>query len=179
MMVIMLLISSTLALPISPTTTTTTTEQPLPSPFKYSYAAGRAPGGKPDRYVEQEGNGSGQIRGSYTYLDPNWTWQTIKYMADPDGGFRILEGSSLGLLPKDTAAVQKAKEEHEALFKMIAQRNEQLPTQPLQPQVVVPVETYAVQESRRQHAELFQKIAEEHRRLAEEHKRLAEVRKTW
>ena len=48
-----------------------------PKPFKYSYEAGRAPGGKPDRYVEQEGDGSGQIRGSYTYLDPNWTWQTV------------------------------------------------------------------------------------------------------
>lgn len=93
----------------------------------------------------------------------------IKYVADPDGGFRILEGSSLGSLqPKDTLAVAKAKQEHEALFKMIALRNEQ----PIHSQ---PVESLAVQEKRRQHAELFQKIAEEHRLLAEEHKRLAAV----
>ena len=65
--------------------------------------------------------------------------------------------------------MRKAKEEHEALFKMIEQRNEN----PVQAQ---PVESLAVQEKRRQHAELFQKIAEEHRRLAEEHKRLAEIR---
>ena len=67
--------TTTLALPI-----TTTTPQPPPVPFKYSYEAGRAPGGRPDRYVEQEGDGTGQIRGSYTYLDPNWTWQTVIFI---------------------------------------------------------------------------------------------------
>ena len=56
---------------------TTTTPQPPPVPFKYSYEAGRAANGKPDRYVEQEGDGTGTVRGSYTYLDPNWTWQTV------------------------------------------------------------------------------------------------------
>ena len=90
----------------------------------------------------------------------------IKYVADPDGGFRIMEGSTLGLLPKDTAAVQKAKAEHDALFQMIAQRNS------VPPAVPVLKETKAVQNQRRQHAALFQKIAEEHRLLAEEHKRL-------
>ena len=96
-------------------------------------------------------------------------------MADPDGGFRILEGSTLGVRPKDTTAVQKAREEHAALFKMIALRNEQQPV-PVQEPVPLPLpqETRAVQHKRRQHAELFQKIAEEHRLLAEEHKRLAE-----
>ena len=96
----------------------------------------------------------------------------IKYVADPDGGFRILEGSSLGLRPKDTVAVQKAKEEHEALFKMIAERNSAEVSAPIE--AVLPQETLAVQHKRRQHAQLFQKIAEEHRRLAEEHKRIAE-----
>ena len=52
-------------------------------------------------------------------------WFQIKYQADPDGGFRILEGSTLGMQPKDTVAVKKAKEEHAALFKMIAKRNQQ------------------------------------------------------
>ena len=86
-------------------------------------------------------------------------------MADPDGGFRILEGSTLGLGPKDTKAVQKARDEHEALFKMIEQRTPE--------SFALPQETPAVEEKRRQHADLYQKIAEEHRRLAEEHKRLA------
>ena len=87
-----------------------------------------------------------------------------------------MEGSTLGLLPKDTAAVQKAKAEHEALFKMIAQRNSVPPAAPVpvSPLAAVPLETKAVQNQRRQHAALFQKIAEEHRLLAEEHKRRAE-----
>ena len=53
--------------------------EPPPKPFHFKYEAGRVPGGggRPDRYVEQEGDGTGQIRGSYTYLDPNWTWQTV------------------------------------------------------------------------------------------------------
>lgn len=195
---LILIIDVTKALPVSEQST-----EPPPKPFRFKYEAGRAPGGKPDRYVEQEGDGSGQIRGSYTYLDPNWTWQTIKYQADPDGGFRILEGSTLGVRPKDTAAVQKAREEHETLFKMIALRNqqigEQLEHQQVHPQhhhvqqqhqhvqqhqlhrqqqhaaaLNLPKESKAVLQKRRQHAELFQKIAEEHRLLAEEHKRLAE-----
>ena len=56
--------------------------QPPPKPFRFKYEAGRAPGGKPDRYVEQEGDGSGQIKGSYTYLDPNWTWQTVSSLTN-------------------------------------------------------------------------------------------------
>jgi hypothetical protein len=28
--------------------------------------------------VEQEGDEDGVIRGTYTYLDPNWTWQTVR-----------------------------------------------------------------------------------------------------
>jgi len=38
---------------------------------------GRAPNSQPDRYVEQEGDEDGVIKGTYTYLDPNWTWQTV------------------------------------------------------------------------------------------------------
>ena len=71
----LLLNTATNALPI-----TTTTPQPPPVPFKYSYEAGRAANGKPDRYVEQEGDGTGKVRGSYTYLDPNWTWQTVIFI---------------------------------------------------------------------------------------------------
>ena len=89
-----------------------------------------------------------------------------------------MEGSTLGLLPKDTAAVEKAKEEHEALFKMIAQRNSVPPTavpvNSAHAHLQLPVETQAVQVKRRQHAQLFQKIAEEHRLLAEQHKRRQE-----
>ncbi len=115
-------------------------------------------------------------------------------MADPDGGFRILEGSTLeAIKPKDTAAVQKAKAEHEKLFKMIALRNQIAPTAPpasppaaspleaAEPPVSVPVnsqpqETRAVQQRRRQHSQLFNRIAEQHRQVAEEHRRIAAIR---
>lgn len=43
----------------------------------------------------------------------------IKYEADPEGGFRIMEGSTLGTV-KDTEAVARAKAEHAVLFANIA-----------------------------------------------------------
>ena len=80
---LMLILDVTKAFPVAELRTEapyirTTTYEP-PKPFHYKYATGRVPGdsGRPDRYVEQEGDGTGQIRGSYTYLDPNWTWQTV------------------------------------------------------------------------------------------------------
>jgi len=52
--------------------------QPPPRPFKYAYAAGRSPNGQPDRYVEQEGDEQGVVKGSYAYLDPNWKWRKVR-----------------------------------------------------------------------------------------------------
>ena len=82
---LMLILDVTKAFPVSELVRTTEVEVPIPyvepppKPFRFKYEAGRVPGGsgRPDRYVEQEGDGTGQIRGSYTYLDPNWTWQTV------------------------------------------------------------------------------------------------------
>ena len=53
--------------------------------LKYAFAAGRVPGGKPDRYVESEGDAQGVIRGGYAYLDPNYQWQKVEYIADENG----------------------------------------------------------------------------------------------
>lgn len=79
------------------------------------------------------------IRGAYAYLDPNWEWRKVKYVADPETGFRILPGSTnphpkrndgdgqfvkLPLLPRDTPAVAKAKERHQELFQQLAQRTQ-------------------------------------------------------
>ena len=50
----------------------------IPTPFKYQFAAGRRPGGKPDRYVDSQGDEHGTIKGSYTYLDPNYKWQRVR-----------------------------------------------------------------------------------------------------
>ena len=49
----------------------------IPTPFEYEFAAGRAPGGKPDRFVNSKGDAEGTITGSYTYLDPNYQWQRV------------------------------------------------------------------------------------------------------
>ena len=35
--------------------------QPPPVPFEYKFSAGRAPGGKPDRYVSQKGDEHGVV----------------------------------------------------------------------------------------------------------------------
>ena len=61
--------------------------------FQYSFSAGRSPNGRPDRYVEQAGDAAGVVRGSYSYLDPNWEWQKVSYVAD-DLGFHV-EASNL------------------------------------------------------------------------------------
>ena len=122
-------------------------QQPPPRPYHFSYAAGRAPGNKPDRYVEQEGDEKGVIKGSYAYLDPNWKWQKVRnsfflsqerlsqsfktqvqYVADPETGFHVLNKDGAPAeahLPLDTAEVAKAKARHKALFEAIANRHKQ------------------------------------------------------
>lgn len=141
-------------------------------PFKYAFAAGRAPGGKPDRYVEQEGDEKGVIKGSYAYLDPNWKWQKVGYVADEDG-FHITDSSPGAAGPEDTPAVAAAKARHQALFQQIAERHR------AQNSDVVPYagneETEAVKQKRQEHAEEFQRIAEEHARIAAEQSRLSSL----
>merc|ERR1712038_1661489 len=106
--------------------TTTTTE--IPTPFEYEFAAGRAPVGKPDRFVNSKGDAEGTITGSYTYLDPNYQWQRVNYKASKENGFEILPGSTLldgqaavAPHPRDSVAVQRAKAQHEALYQQYMQ----------------------------------------------------------
>ena len=44
-------------------------QQP-PVPFEYSFAAGRAPGNKPDRYVIQRGDEHGVVEVLVNFLQP-------------------------------------------------------------------------------------------------------------
>ncbi|TRY73508.1 hypothetical protein TCAL_01551 [Tigriopus californicus] len=145
----------------------TTTPNPPPSPFQYAFAAGRAPGGKPDRYVEQEGDENGVVRGSYAYLDPNWKWQKVSYLADPDTGFHVLESTAgdASSLPEDTPVVAEAKAKHKALYDQIAQRDQVQPESPK--------ESKAVEDKRIEHYSAFERIRAEHAAIAEEHARLA------
>ena len=45
--------------------------------MQFAFSAARAPGAEPDRYVESEGDAAGVVRGSYSYLDPNYRWQQV------------------------------------------------------------------------------------------------------
>lgn len=155
--------------------TTTTTE--VPTPYQFEYSAGRAPGGKPDRYVEQEGDAYGNIRGSYTYLDPNWKWQRVNYEASEENGFQILPGSTIplndnpeALLPKDTVAVQQAKAQHEALYHEIAASHQNIPVPHVRQSIP---QSKAVQQKRYEHESEYQRIAAEHARIEAEHAALA------
>ena len=38
-----------------------------------------------NRYVQSEGDANGVIRGSYAYLDPNYEWRQVQYVADKEG----------------------------------------------------------------------------------------------
>jgi len=154
----------------------TTTPEPPPTPFKYAFSAGRAPGGKPDRYAQQEGDEFGNIKGSYAYLDPNFQWRQVKYEATKEGGFQIVGGvepepvtTTVGGRPVDTVAVQRAKAEHALLFDQIATRNSHPPT-PLAAHP--PADTLAVSTAKLEHEALRYEIQLQHDRIAAEHARL-------
>jgi len=155
--------------------TTTTTE--IPTPFEYEFAAGRAPGGKPDRFVNSKGDAEGTITGSYTYLDPNYQWQRVNYKASKENGFEILPGSTLldgqaavAPHPRDSIAVQKAKAQHEALYQQIYASHQASPV-PAPARVLQ--QTKAVQKKTNEFANEYQRIAAEHARIQAEHAAIA------
>merc|ERR1712224_524694 len=129
---LLLTASACQALPQYPPSTTT--PPPPPKPFKYAFAAGRVPGGPPDRYIQSEGDSRGVIRGGFAYLDPNFQWQQVEYVAD-ENGFHVDSANPVSH-PQDTAAVAKAKAAHQALFEQIALRNSEVPV--VQPNAETP-----------------------------------------
>ena len=72
--------------------------------------------------------------------------------------------------PKDSVAVQRAKAQHEALYKQIATSHQTVPVphtyQSLQ-------DTKAVQQKRYEHESEYQRIAEEHAKIEAQHAALA------
>ena len=105
------------------------------------------------------------VRGSYAYLDPNYEWRQVQYVADKDGFHvdpSVLPVASPLNLPHDTVAVANAKLQHQQLFEAIALRNSQLP---VAPEVSHPQETKAVANNRAQFQSDFERIAAEHARL--------------
>merc|ERR1712083_17968 len=123
----------------------------------YAYSAARAPGAKPDRYATQEGDANGVVRGQYAYLDPNYQWQQVAYLADANG-FHV-DASNLPIANVDTPAVAAAKAQHSALYGQIALSHAQGIEHPIVP-AVVPQDTAAVSAARAQHEALFGHLAQ-------------------
>merc|ERR1719391_1595300 len=92
-----------------------------PQPYTYAYSAARAPGAKPDRYASQEGDANGVVRGQYAYLDPNYQWQQVAYLADADG-FHV-DASNLPVANVDTPAVSEQRLKFADQFAAIAQEH--------------------------------------------------------
>ena len=121
------------------------------------------------------------IRGGYAYLDPNYKWQKVEYVAD-ENGFHVdpsvLPVANLVAHPRvqsmliqmafitsyiqDTVAVAQAKANHQNLYEQIALRNSQIP---VAPQAFANVETAAVASHREAFHKQFDQIAAEHARL--------------
>lgn len=105
---------------------TTSTQPPPPKPYSFGYQAGRFPG-HIDRSHQEVSDGSGVVRGAFTYIDPRQQIRTVEYTADQDGFHPNLsvdgEASPVDAGPQETEAVKLAKQRHFATYDRIAQRN--------------------------------------------------------
>ncbi|CAB3219970.1 unnamed protein product [Arctia plantaginis] len=143
---------------------TTTSEQPPPRPYVFSYTAGRYPG-HTDRQHTEVSDGSGVVRGSFSYVDPRQKVRTVDYVADKQG-FHPLLSDVPPEHPTDSESVARAKDRHFQLYAKIAEQHahpEEVPS---------PRETEAVAAARAKHAQLFKVIAEQHARIAAEREAL-------
>lgn len=96
---------------------TTTPKSGPANPYVFSYQAGRAPG-HVDRQHTEVSDGTGVIRGAFSYVDPKNQVRTVQYVAD-EHGFHPQLSHEL----EDSEAVKKAKEKHMKLYNRIAQEH--------------------------------------------------------
>lgn len=99
---------------------TTTTPQPPPHPYVFSYTAGRYYG-HIDRAHSEVSDGSGVVRGAFSYIDPKQQIRSVEYVADKNGFHPVL--SHPNAEPEQSEAVKLATQRHLQLFNTIAQRN--------------------------------------------------------
>lgn len=137
----------------------TTTHPPPPLPYVFSYQAGRAPG-HVDRAHTEVSDGSGVVKGTFSYVDPNKEVRTVNYVADENGFHPQLSHE-----PKDTEANIRAKNKHIKLYNKIAAQNADPEYHPVD---VRPLESEAVVRATNKHLSLYEKIAEEHARIGAE-----------
>lgn len=104
----------------------TSTLPPPPRPYSFAYQAGRYPG-HIDRSHQEVSDGSGTVRGAFTYIDPRQQIRTVEYTADQDGFHPnvMVDGASEGEKgePQETEAVKLAKQRHFEIYNRIAERN--------------------------------------------------------
>lgn len=101
-------------------TTTTTTQPPPPHPYAFSYTAGRF-NDHIDRTHSEVSDGSGVVRGAFSYIDPRQEIRTVEYVADKEGFHPILSHPIEE--PKQSEAVKQATIRHIEQYNRIAERN--------------------------------------------------------
>lgn len=141
------------------------TEQPPPKPYSFSYTAGRYPG-HTDRQHSEVSDGSGVVKGSFSYVDPRQKVRTVEYVADKEG-FHPLLNEVPPEHPRDSESVALARDRHFQLYSKIAEEHahpENIPS--------VPRQSEAVAAAALKHLNLFRVIAEQHARIAAEREAL-------
>lgn len=99
---------------------TTSTQPPPPRPYSFEYKAGRF-AGHVDRVHQESSDGSGVVRGAFSYVDPRQQVRTVEYVADKDGFHpQVSPGDSE---PEQTEAVKQATFRHLKAFNRIAEKN--------------------------------------------------------
>uniref|UniRef100_T1P9U6 Cuticle protein n=1 Tax=Musca domestica TaxID=7370 RepID=T1P9U6_MUSDO len=138
----------------------TTTPQPHgpPNPYVFSYQAGRAPG-HVDRQHTEVSDGSGVIRGAFSYVDPKNQVRTVQYVAD-EHGFHPQLSHQL----EDSEAVKAAKQKHFQLYNRIAQQHASGVEHPAAP-LTGPNQSEAVVRATNKHLSEYERIAAEHAAL--------------
>lgn len=99
---------------------TISTPPPPPRPYAFMYTAGRFPGDT-DRAHGEVSDGSGVVRGAFSYIDPNKEIRWVEYVADEKGFHPVLSHSNIDA--KQSEAVKLATLKHFRLFNKIAQAN--------------------------------------------------------
>lgn len=102
---------------------TTSTQPPPPHPYQFDYKAGRFPG-HVDRVHGEVSDGSGVVRGAFSYVDPRQEIRTVEYTADKDGFHPVLSHPNEAL--QQTEAVKQATIRHFEQYNRIAEQNAQV-----------------------------------------------------
>lgn len=100
--------------------TSTTTPPPPPHPYEFNYQAGRFPG-HVDRTHAEVSDGSGVVRGAFSYVDPRQEIRSVEYTADKDGFHPVLSHPNEAL--QQTEAVKQATLRHFQQYNRIAEQN--------------------------------------------------------